>query len=419
MQQLIHRHDPEVENLVIASLLTDPGGFDTVDGQWPDEAFYVERNRKIYRAAWQTYRDTGCADITLIRSRLKEADQAPVALQLIGILNEAWESISFSAWLLPAYAKRLRKLFVEREKGKAALQYQAAIADGRDEHEARIILDSILDSLDRMTPVESSDEAIATLIGENARYPSGISTLDRLAGGMTKPGLNILAARPSVGKSALARRIIRSAAARGDTVFWYSIDQSAGQVYELEIAHRTKQDTTRLRKMQPDELVERIRDVRENVWRDRVILIDQPLELGQLLSFARSSTASLVVIDYLQNVNTGASDSEYESVTKASKAFKALALQMGVPVLALAQLNRAAEHGKVPSLKDLRSSGQIEQDADQVWILERDTTGTSSEASKAELSVLKNKTGPTTKVNLTWVGKYATYEEYADGRYAS
>src|SRR5690606_10295650 len=140
--------------------------------------------------------------------------------------------------------------------------------------------------------------------------------------------LNILAARPSVGKSALARSIIRHAAQRGDTVFWYSVDQSAGQIYELEIAHHLRINTITIRNKTSEELRHAVQDIRTKVWRDRVILIDKPLTLPPLLSHARASAARLIVIDYLQAVDTGIdNEREYDSVTRVSKALKALALE--------------------------------------------------------------------------------------------
>ncbi len=146
--------------------------------------------------------------------------------------------------------------------------------------------------------------------------------------------------------------------------------------------------------MPETELRSAIRNIRRDVWRDRVTLIDKPLTLPVLLSHARSSGAGLIVIDYLQAVDTGVpSESEYDAVTRTSKALKALALEMGAPVLALSQLSRAAKNGEPPSLTHLRASGQIEQDADQVWGLERDTTD-DSRASQEVTVQSKNKTGP-------------------------
>lgn len=416
MQQLIHRHDVEIEKMVLAALMLDPSNFETPDAVFPPEVFYSEKHRQIYAAIEVVYRETGTADVKLVASELHGKGMHGAHAYLVGLIIDGLEldSMTFTSAYFPAYAQRLRRVYVEREKGRAALIYQQAIADGQDETEARLLLDATLDALDQMTPLEITDEEILHLLGSGARYPTGLGNIDRLSGGLTKPGLNIIAARPSVGKSALARSIIRKSAMRGQTVFWYSIDQSAGQVYELEIAHMKLVNTTALRHMTRDELLDGIRRVREEVWHDRVLLVDKPLPLPTLVSHARASGAQLVVVDYLQAVDTGvASESEYDSVTRVSKALKALALEMNVPVLALSQLSRAAKNGEPPTLAHLRASGQIEQDADQVWGLERDTTQQSTASQQATLHVLKNKTGPTGPLSLTWHGKFASYEDWA------
>lgn len=425
MQQLIHRHDPDAEKLVLATLILNPEAFDTPDALFPDEAFYNETHRKLYRAAARVYRDTGCADAHLVAAQARDDGMTDAPIQLWALLTDdtVANSPTFCTAYFPAYARRMRKAYIDREKGKAALQYQQAILDGTDEHEARIILDSLLDALDQMNPIETTDEEILALLGTGARYPTGITRLDTISGGMTKPGLNILAARPSVGKSALARSIIRHAAQRGDTVFWYSVDQSAGQIYELEIAHHLRINTITIRNKTSEELRHAVQDIRTKVWRDRVILIDKPLTLPTLLSHARASAARLIVIDYLQAVDTGIdNEREYDSVTRVSKALKALALEMNTPILALSQLSRGARPGEPPTLAHLRASGQIEQDADQVWGLERDTTTGSNDFQEATLHILKNKTGPTGQITLTWHGPRASYEPHAptdryEGRY--
>lgn len=416
MQQLIHRHDLTTEKLVLTALMLDPSNFDTPDAVFPTEVFYSENHRRIYAAAQAVYRRAGVADLHLVAAELVESGMKGALTHLLGIVTEALDDdvMTFTSAYFPAYAGRLRQVYVEREKGKAALMYQQAIADGQDETEARIILDATLDALDQMTPLNISDEEILHLLGSGARFPTGIGSIDRFSGGLTRPGLNVIAARPSVGKSALARSVIRKAAARGHTVFWYSIDQSAGQVYELEIAHLKLLNTTAIRHMSSGDLLDAIRRVREEVWHDRVLLVDKPMPLPTLISHARASGAQLVVVDYLQAVDTGvSSESEYDSVTRVSKALKALALEMNVPVLALSQLSRAAKNGEPPTLAHLRASGQIEQDADQVWGLERDTTAQSTTSQQATLHVLKNKTGPTGPLSLTWHGKYASYEDWA------
>lgn len=416
MDQLIHRHDLDAEKLVLATIILNPEALDSPDALFPDEAFYSERHRRLFRAATRVYRDTGCTDAHLVAAQARDDGMSDAPLQLYGLLADdaVMESPTFCTAYFPAYAQRMRKAYVEREKGKAALQYQQAIADGMDEHEARIILDSMLDALDAMDPPTVTPRDVAELIGAGARFPSGYSHVDRTTnGGLTKPGLNILAARPSVGKSALARGIIRHAAANGKRVFWYSGDQSLAQIYELEIALVKRGDTRDIRDWDLDRRERAVQHVKETVWGDRVILIDDPLTLPQLVSLARASRTDLVVVDYLQAVDSGVQgEREYDAVTRVSKALKALALEMDVPVLALSQLSRDAGPNEPPSLSHLRASGQIEQDADQVWALQRDTSLDSDQPQQATLHVLKNKTGPTGKVALTWVGRFASYETW-------
>lgn len=411
MHELISRHDRDAEAAVVMSLITNPEQFDGPYGVWPQEAFYVETHRRIYAAAWALWRDDRVTDLHLIAGRLRDAKQYQAAGEVAGLLAWAWESPTFSAWMLPAYARRMRKLYAEREKGKAALQYQQSIADGGDEHEARVILDSVLDALDALDPETITTDDIVQMLGSAARFPTGYPDLDRQSGGgLTRPGLNVLAARPSVGKSALARGIIRRAVRDGHSVFWYSGDQSTAQIFELEIASLRRSDTREVARMPEEDLRAAVDEVRAGVWRDRVHLVDRPVELPRILSMARASRAQLVVIDYLQAVDSGVRESEYESVTRVSKALKGLALEMRVPVLALSQLSRQTEANEAPSLNHLRASGQIEQDADQVWGLQRDTSLSSADRQPATLHILKNKTGPTGNVRLLWHGHFASYE---------
>jgi replicative DNA helicase len=220
--------------------------------------------------------------------------------------------------------------------------------------------------------------------------------------------LNIVAARPSVGKSSFARAVIRKAAQRGDRILWYSKDQSENQIMELEIARALKIDSNRERTLELERRLAGIKHVRQEVWNGNVTLIDRPIPLPQLLTVAKTEQPDLIVIDYIQILDTGLDD-EYESITAASKALKTLAFQLRVPILALAQFNRSHQPGKPPSMANLRGSGQLEQDADQIYALDRDTTLHTTASQEAKLHVLKNKTGGAGVVTLSWVGRYAEY----------
>lgn len=208
--------------------------------------------------------------------------------------------------------------------------------------------------------------------------------------------------------SAFARSVIRRAAARGDQVLWYSKDQAAGQIYEMEMARDTRQSSATIRALPRERRIAGIQHVRDNVWHGNVTLIDRPIPLTQLVSLTKSTVPDLLVIDYLQILDTG-HDKDIERITAASIALKTLASQMRIPILVLAQFNRGHEDGK-PSMSNLKGSGQIEQDADQIYALERDTTLNSGSAQEAQIHILKNKTGSTGMARLHWHGQYATFE---------
>jgi len=417
MQQLIHRHDTGVERIVLATVLLNPEVLDTPDGLLPDTAFYSEAVRNLYRAATRVYRATGCCDVKLVGEDARRHGMRDAPLQLASVLadSDVMDSPTFCTAYFPATSANSAATTPPANAAAPPLLPSRPRERPR-RNRARVVLDATLDAIDQLDPVETTDDEI---LHSSARRPQETaSALDTLTGGMTPPAEHPRGG-PSTGKSALARNIIRHAAANGTTVFWYSIDQSIGQIYELEIAKHQRRSTITIRDMPETELRSAIRNIRRDVWRDRVTLIDKPLTLPVLLSHARSSGAGLIVIDYLQAVDTGVpSESEYDAVTRTSKALKALALEMGAPVLALSQLSRAAKNGEPPSLTHLRASGQIEQDADQVWGLERDTTD-DSRASQEVTVQPQEQDRPAGRARLTWHGKTASYEEWApEGRSA-
>ncbi len=415
MSELIHRHDQDLELTLLACCFCHPDCLGEPWAAMPTEVFYGERNRHVWDEIQRQYAQHGAFDFATVVAAFRVRGDFTIALDVLNPLTHIfggdYHPTSAYAYL---YAQQVKELYVVREKGKAALKYQSAIAKGDDQNEARLELDAVLTILDSAVSSfdERSDEDLARLIGPGSRYATGYGDFDHLTGGIAKPGLNILAARPSVGKSALARGIIRNVAARGDRVLWYSPDQSENQILELEIARHKRLDTKAVQRMPFDEVAQGIRDVREKVWRDRVTLVDTPVRLESLITLIKTNTPSLVVIDYLQILDTGHSD-EYESVTAASKALKTLAFTLRIPILALAQFNRGFERGKAPSLSMLRGSGQIEQDADIVMALDRDTTISTNEEQTAVWHVLKNKVGATGSVPIHWRGRYASYESAA------
>jgi replicative DNA helicase len=412
VQELMGRHDHDLELTLIACALVNPACVSEPWATMPVEVFYLESHRRVWKEICKQHQEHGSFDLSTIIAAFHAKGQSDAAFDVIIPAYRIFDSYHPCSAYAGLYAHQLKRLYVIREKAKATNQYQANLAAGDQDGNAKLLLDALLTALDTMvkTYEPRTDEELAELIGPGSRYRTGISDIDNLTGGMAKPGLNILAARPSVGKSALARSIIRKVVTRDDRVFWYSQDQSENQILELEIARVLRKTTDDVRRMGSGEAAAAIAEIRRDVWRDNVTLVDRPMPLSDLLAAVTGATPDLVVIDYLQILDTG-HDEEYASITAASKALKTLAFQLRIPILALAQFNRGYRPGQVPSLAHIRGSGQIEQDADQVWALDRDTTIATTEEQEADLYVLKNKVGPTGRVILHWRAKWASYEQ--------
>lgn len=408
-------YDTQAEEMLLGAFLLRP---ELLDASWAtlsDEAFYAEANRTVYGIMRRQMAQFGYVGVQTVMMDLRLANQHELCPQVPGMLSTFCEQHPETSDIAELCASRLTDLYRARETDAALGNARQKARDGVPLTEVQMEVEALLraiNSTDGDSNMPSIDELLEQM--ETARVVTGYSEVDRITGGgMTNSDLNIVAARPSVGKSGFARGIIRRFVRADKRVFWLSQDQSISQILELEIARFKSTDTDRVRAMSREHkraaLVELLA-----FWRDRLVLIDKPLKLSDILTAARFAQPDLVVIDYLQIVNAGNLE-EYDSVTLASKAFKGLAQELGVPVLALAQFNRQFKTGEIPSLAHLRSSGQIEQDAAQVWALDRDTTLGGAQSQEAQLYVLKNKTGPTGKATLTWVGRFASYESAAVG----
>jgi replicative DNA helicase len=408
-------YDKQTEEMLLGAFLLRP---ELLDEPWAlvsEEVFMTEANRMIYRIMRSQMDTHAYVGVHTVVMDLRLADRSDLCVYVPGLLAVFCDSHPENSDIAELCASRLTDLYRARETDFALANARQKARDGVPLTEVQMEVEALLraiNSTDGDSNMPSIDELLEQM--ETARVVTGYSEVDRITGGgMTNSDLNIVAARPSVGKSGFARGIIRRFIRSNKRVFWLSQDQSISQILELEIARFKSSDTDKVRTMSRESKREALVELLA-FWRDRLVLIDKPLKLPDILTAARFAQPDLVVIDYLQIVNTG-NHEEYDSVTLASKAFKGLAQELGVPVLALAQFNRQFKTGEIPSLAHLRSSGQIEQDAAQVWALDRDTTLGGAQSQEAQLYVLKNKTGPTGKATLTWVGRYASYESAAVG----
>jgi len=268
--------------------------------------------------------------------------------------------------------------------------------------------------------------------GEVTGVESGFEDLDRMTTGFHKSDLVILAARPAMGKTALALNAIWHAAGiKGLPVAIFSLEMSKEQLVQRLISQVTRIRTQDLRSGNVGaedwpKLVRGVAEVaRAPVWIDDtagITLMEMRAKVRRLASRLNAQgeiPLSLVVVDYLQLMigQRTRAENRQQEIAEISRGLKVLARDLNIPVLAIAQLSRAVEqrHDKRPLLSDLRDSGSIEQDADMVMFLYRDEyyNPDSDDKGIAEIIIGKHRNGPTGKVQLAWLEQYTKFASLA------
>ena len=264
--------------------------------------------------------------------------------------------------------------------------------------------------------------------GQLTGVATGFADLDKLTSGLQPSDLIIVAARPSMGKTALALNVAESAAVTtSKAVVVFSMEMSASQLGLRLISSMGRIDAQHLR---TGDLAEedwpRVTEAVGKLTNARIFIDDTPsLSPGELRSRARrvhrdQGGLALIVIDYLQLMQVpGNSENRATEISEISRSLKALAKELNVPVVALSQLNRSLEQraDKRPVMSDLRESGAIEQDADVIMFIYRDEyyNRDSEDKGFAEVIVGKQRNGPTDTVKLAFLGRYTRFENAHPG----
>jgi replicative DNA helicase len=278
----------------------------------------------------------------------------------------------------------------------------------------------LTESFERITKLY---EAGADVTG----VPCGFRDLDRLTSGLQPGNLVILAARPSMGKSALALCIAANLGVRSQTpVALFTLEMSKAEVTQRLMCSEAKVESNRVRSGKlTQEDWPRLTAACDKLMKAPIYVDDTgSITMMELRSKARRLKArepalGMIIVDYLQLMTSGATaENRVQEVSQISRNLKVLARDLDVPILALSQLSRAVEqrHDKRPILSDLRESGSIEQDADLVLFVYRDEyyNGEESESQGvAELILAKHRNGPTDSVKLSFLRRFAKFTDHA------
>ncbi len=274
-------------------------------------------------------------------------------------------------------------------------------------------------------------EAAAKSKGRITGIATGFRDLDYKTAGFQRSDLILIAARPSMGKSALVLNLAEYVAVRSHiTTALFSLEMSKEQLINRMLAMNSKVDSQNIRTGDlKDEEWANLMESARNIGESGLIIDDTPgISISELRSKCRKlkleKKLGLVIIDYLQLMSGGGrSESRQQEVSEISRSLKALAREINCPVIALSQLSRAVEQrpDKRPMLSDLRESGAIEQDADMVIFIYRDEyyNRDTEEPGVAELIIGKQRNGPTGTVKLKWMGQIQKFGnlEQSEQRY--
>jgi replicative DNA helicase len=281
---------------------------------------------------------------------------------------------------------------------------------------------------------EETDKLHRLSIGKTSLTgtPSGFKDIDELTGGFQPGNLVVIAARPSMGKSALVANIAENASLSGHAVALFSLEMSESELAQRFVASQARIHGEELRRGRVAETKwQKILDACQKLSQ-APLWIDDSSDTGVLEVRAKARRLhhqvegglKLIVIDYLQLMrHEGNVESRVQQVGQISRGLKGLARELGVPVIALSQLSRAVEQRggeKRPILSDLRDSGEIEQDSDLVMFIYREEyyDKESERPGEADIIVAKHRNGPVGEIVLTFQREYPRFMNYAGDRFA-
>jgi replicative DNA helicase len=443
-QLRIPPHSLEAEASVLGGLLLDNSAWDRVGDMLTENDFYRYEHRQVFGAIHGLINNSRPADVITVYEQLQSMGKAE-EVGGVAYLNSLAQYVP-SATNIRRYAEIVRERSILRKLVSASdeISTSAFSPQGRpvaqilDEAEQKIF--SIGEEGSRMKQgFQSMDTLVVELLdrveemsqnpNDITGVPTGFYDFDRMTSGMQPGDLIILAARPSMGKTALAINIAEHVALNeGLPVAVFSMEMGASQLAIRIVGSIGRIDQGRLRtgKLTPDEWprltesIEKLRNVSLHIDETPGLT---PSELrANARRLARScGQLGLIVVDYLQLMSGSSSDGDNRAteIGEISRGLKMLAKELQCPVIALSQLNRSVEQrtDKRPMMSDLRESGAIEQDADVIMFIYRDDyyNKDSKEPGVAEVIIGKQRNGPTGTVKLAFLKPITKFESLASG----
>ena len=432
------QHIEAEESLLSAILVDNTALLEVVETLTPSD-FYRTAHQKIFAAMSDLFERGEPVDVVTLNNSLKEKGQLEVVggpAYLARLLDAVPLAVNAQHYARIVHDKAVLRRLIEKANAitKRCFQEQGGADDIIDFAEASIFevtekkarqafypLSKLIDSNIDFLEEKQKNKSLVTGV------PTGFSHLDNLTSGLQNSDLIILAARPSMGKTALALNIARNAAVdAGVPVAIFSLEMSKEQLSLRLLCAEARIDSSRLRSgFFSMEDWERLTDAAGVLSAAPIFIDDSPsLSAMEVRAKARrlkmDKNIGLIIIDYLQLMQArGSAERRDLEISEISRSLKALAKEINLPVVALSQLNRMLEqrNDRRPRLSDLRESGALEQDADVVAFIYRDEVYNKEENNPhkgtAEIILAKQRNGPIGEVRLTFLSVYTRFENMA------
>ena len=426
-------HSLEAEQAVIGSMLMDAEAIPAAAETLHPEDFYQKQYGIMFDVILSLYNEGKPTRIVAVQERMRTKDVPPEAMTISAfreLVNMVDSSINVRYYAKLVYEKALlrRLIRINEEIANDCYLGKDDVNVILENTEKRIfdllehrttsdfvpIRDVVISVVNRIEAASMSDSPITGL-------PTGFTDLDRQTSGLQKSDLILVAARPSMGKTAFALNIAHNLSVRNKyKVAVFSLEMSKEQLVNRLLTMESRVDSQvlrsgRLTDADWDSVVESSGIIADS----NILLDDTPgITVSELRSKCRKFKLEYgldcVMIDYLQLMSgSGKGDSRQQEISEISRSLKALARELNVPVIALSQLSRAVEQrtDHRPMLSDLRESGAIEQDADIVMFLYRDEYYNKDTTAKGitEVIVAKQRNGPVGSIELVWIGELGRF----------
>ena len=426
-------HSSEAEKNVIGSMFLDKGAIMQVSNRLVPEDFYYKQYSLMFQVMVELFNEDIPVEPIIVAERLRKygvsdtVANTGVFAELIAVV-ETSVNVEYYANIVAEMATVRRLIGICEHLAQKGYSREGDVADLLEESQREIfdlatkrgendyepIKDIVIRTVERI-------EQMSHTRGDVTGIPTGFADLDYMLSGLQRSDLVLVAARPSMGKTAFVLNVAQHVLAKTDeTVAIFSLEMSKDQLTNRLLSMESHVDAQKLRTghMDADEW-RRLASGAEALADSRLILDDTPgITINELRSkcrkFKLEKNLSLIIIDYLQLMSGGGKNQpRQQEISEISRSLKAIGRELNVPVIALSQLSRAVEQREDhrPMLSDLRESGAIEQDADVVMFLYRDDYyhKDTDHPNEAEVIIAKQRNGPVGTVYLAWLPEYTQF----------